>query len=125
MLETWVELYQADVDERERKRAEREKLLEAERAGAFERRHTPMADRIRRVIAALPESERDKERHIHFFRDAMRSKYRARGAGRASVAEIGPALMSLGWRRERRWRGAERTYATVWTPPQSTSQHPG
>jgi hypothetical protein len=117
MIKTWIETHRETGAEEERQRAERAKLLEAERTGTFERRHMKMEDRIRRVLAAMPEAERNRERHITWFRDAMRSKYPARGAGRASVAEIGPALTALGWRRVRRWLGAERTYRAVWVPP--------
>lgn len=116
-MRTWIERRNEQLAEAAQQRAERERRAESEKLDTFERRHMKMEDRIRRLLNALPESERHRERHIDFFKEAMRSKYPARGAGRASVAEIGPALLALGWRRERRWLGAERTYRTVWVPP--------
>lgn len=116
-MKTWIEQAIEHRAELERQRAERAKLADSAKLDTFERRHMKMEDRITRLLNALPESERHRERHINFFKDAMRAKYPARGAGRASVAEIGPALLALGWRRERRWQGAERTYRTLWVPP--------
>ena len=115
MTRTWfdemkdhLEAHQAEIQARREKR-------EAEARAQFERRHTPMSERVARIIRAMPESERDKPRHLDFFVKALRSKWAKNG--QAADREVADALRSLGWNRRRIWQGTGLPQVTLWHPP--------
>jgi hypothetical protein len=79
-----------------------------------------MTDRLAKLLDDMPVAERDQPRPIAFFRQGLQAKYPSRGQGRASVAEIGPALRQLGWRRQRQWKDPTAGFLTLWFPPGET-----
>jgi hypothetical protein len=100
--------------------ARNKRLAEAEqnKRGAFALRTKTMDERLRALFDSMPEEEKPKRRHMDFFKAALAAKWRTRtGRNEASVAELGPALTRVGWKRKREWLGAEQTFKTWWYPP--------
>ena len=116
-MRTWIDHLSATLDSPSD--TDRAAAKEAKRRARHRLRFVPMDERLAKLLAELPTDERNAPRPISFFRQALKSKYPSRGEGRASVAEIGPALRRLGWRRERLWRNPESGFNTVWHPPGS------
>ncbi len=122
-MNTWIESFNATqqtLEEQLAAKAEAQRQArEAKRAARHAIRFQPMDQRIERILAGLLPEERAKPRHIGFFQTALSAKYPARGAGRASLGEIGQGLRRLGWRRERRWSHQESGFRSIWHPPGS------
>ncbi len=116
-MRTWFEDMKDHHDAFMEESRERQAAKDAEQRRGFALRHTPMTQRIMKLIEAMPDDERHKPRSMSFFTAAMRAKYPSRGVGRASPAEIGPALRALGWTRERKWRADESGFRALWIPP--------
>lgn len=114
-MRTWLDHLTATLDSPSE--TDRAAAKEAKRRARHRLRFVPMEERLTKLLAELPADERNAPRPISFFRQGLKSKYPSRGEGRASVAEIGPALRRLGWRRERQWRNPESGFNTVWVPP--------
>ena len=117
ILKTWRDEQDEQREARDRDRLARRAEADAEQRRGFSLRHTSMEDRLLKLIGAMPEDEREQPRPISFFVNALRAKYPTRGRGRASPAEIGPALRALGWRRERKWRAEDQGFRALWIPP--------
>lgn len=119
-MRTWADNLTATQQQRADARAAKEQ----ERRDRFERRHTPMHERIKRVIAAMPEDERPKPRELDFFVRVLAPKWFGR---RAAAREVADGLRALGWERRRTWVGnspGEKRYATSWHPPEPTKAEP-
>ena len=120
-MNTWIQTFNATqqtLEEQLAAKAEAQRQArEAKRAARHAIRFTPMEQRIERILAGLSPEERAIPRHIEFFQTALQAKYPARGAGRASLGEIGQGLRRLGWRRERCWRKQESGFRSIWYPP--------
>lgn len=100
----------------EQDRAAKREAEQATKAGVFETKTTPMEERLRRIIRAMPDSEKDKPRHIRWFCEQLKSKYSG-GRKRAALHEVGPALAAIGWERRRLWLGPDVTFRVWWFPP--------
>lgn len=122
-MNTWIDTFNATqqtIEEQLAAKAEAQRQArEAKRAARHAIRFQPMEQRIERILARLSPDERAVPRHIEFFQTALQAKYPARGAGRASLGEIGQGLRRLGWRRERRWCHQESGFRSIWHPPGS------
>lgn len=120
-MNTWYDSLQSSQqtleDQLAAKAEAQRQAREAKRAARHAIRFTPMEQRIERILAGLSPEERAIPRHIGFFATALQAKYPARGAGRASLGEIGQGLRRLGWRRERRWCHQESGFRSIWHPP--------
>jgi hypothetical protein len=116
-VQTWIESQQLASAAERPSQADRAAAREAKRRARHMLRFVPMTDRLAKLLDDLPIAERDQPRPIAFFRQALQAKYPARGAGRASVAEIGPALRQLGWQRHRQWKDPTAGFLTLWFPP--------
>lgn len=73
---------------------------------------TPLADRLKRLTASIPESERSTPRSLEFFR----SRLRGIGGRGAHPGQTGEALRKLGWTRKRCW-AKDGTFSALWHPP--------
>jgi hypothetical protein len=109
-MQTWIEQIKTTMEARA---AERnfDELAELE---AFKLRTTPVIVRLRRFIAAMPESERNKPRPLEFYRQALKAKYHGK---HAQLGETGEALRSLGFVRRRGWSSTEGGFRATWYPP--------
>ncbi len=114
-MRTWFDVTKDHLDALQVEHQTRRERREAEARALFERRHTPMSERVARIIRAMPESERDKPRHLDFFVKALRSKWAKNG--QAADREVADALRSLGWNRRRIWQGTGLPQVTLWHPP--------
>jgi hypothetical protein len=102
--------------------AERAARKEAENSGIeqFKLRTTPVIERLRRFIEAMPESERGLPRPLEFYRLTLRAKYHGK---HAHSGETGEALRALGYIRKRGWSSAEGGFRAVWYPPVKEARH--
>lgn len=78
-----------------------------------ELRHTPMSTRIRKLINALPESERHAPRPLQFFINALAPKYSGK---RAAAREVAQGLIELGFTKKRIWVSSADAYCALWYP---------
>ena len=82
---------------------------------AARQRLSPLPDRLARLLATLPEEVRREGLSLPTLVPLLRG----RGGGVANAGQLGIALRSLGWRRERRWRGGDLGFSALWYPPAS------
>jgi hypothetical protein len=73
---------------------------------------TPLTERIQKLIASLPECERNTPKTMEFFQ----TRLRGRKGKTAHVGEIGEALRKLGWIRKRAWSDHEMGFRGYWYP---------
>lgn len=117
-MQTWREKSAEKIADLDRQREERRAAKTDEsRRGAPALRAVPMTARVQKIIAELPEEERQQPRPLAFFQELLRAKYPCRGIGRASPGEVGTALRQLGWTRTRSWRGEAGGFRALWVPP--------
>ena len=109
-METWAE----KIGKSEQPATAPQSDKEAVRQILFDRRHTPMTERITRVLRNMPESEQSKERPIEFFVHALAPKWSGKHAANREVAA---ALRELGWARVRCWRAELGGFRATWQPP--------
>ena len=114
MTRTWFDELTEDTAARDAEREARHTAREEKRRRQMAARHTPMAERLARLIRQLPEDERYQPRTLEFFRAALAPRYQGRNAHPAHVAQ---GLRDLGWKRRRKWRGVEEGFRAVWHPP--------
>lgn len=94
----------------EKDKIERRRQEEAE---ALAQRATPLTDRLKRVIQAMPEAERTKPRPLEYFAERLRGRQRMS----PHRGELAAALRALGWTRRRSWQEAEEGFRAYWHPP--------
>lgn len=75
---------------------------------------TPITERLRRIIAALPPDEKVKPQTLEFFRSRLRGRQRRN----AQAGEVGQALRSLNYVRKRSWRKEFGGFCSLWYPPE-------
>ena len=121
-MKTWTDEMHEQAAAAARDRLAKRAAEQATKAAIFTRRTTPMEERLRRILRAMPDSECGKARHIKWFANQLKAKFPDKGYSRAAVGEIGPALANLGWTRHRVWLGAHKTYRTEWVPPSSKTK---
>ena len=109
-MQTWMERIKASAADRVACR-NAEEALEME---VFKLRTTPVIDRLRKFIAAMPDKERNTPRSLEFYRQTLRAKYHGK---HAHSGETGEALRALGYTRKRGWSSAEGGFRSVWYPP--------
>lgn len=109
-MQTWMESIKASAADRVACRNAEEALgMEM-----FKLRTTPVIDRLRIFIAAMPEQERNTPRSLEFYRQVLKAKYHGR---HAHSGETGEALRALGFIRKRGWSSTEGGFRAVWYPP--------
>lgn len=79
----------------------------------FAQRGMPLPDRLKRIIAAMPETERNTPRPLEFFAERLRGRQRLS----PHRGELAAALRALGWNRRRCWRNSEGGFRAYWHPP--------
>jgi uncharacterized protein YecE (DUF72 family) len=84
-----------------------------EEAAHFAERATPLTDRLKRIISAMPETERNKPRSLEFFAERLRGRQRLT----PHRGELAAALRALGWTRQRRWHQSENGFKAYWQSP--------
>ncbi|MFZ1539464.1 MAG: hypothetical protein WAT23_19045 [Chromatiaceae bacterium] len=109
-MKTWVEEVreQSLCDAQAREQAARDK---ADQAAA---RGVTMKEKVRRVIRAMPEHEREIPRSIDYFVDKLTPKYTG---ARAAARDVARGLRENGWSRQRTWRASEVGFRSYWLPP--------
>jgi hypothetical protein len=113
-MDTWADTMAAA---RRRQAADRQALYEDEQARKtekFEARHVPMDQRIAALLRDLPDAERGQARHISFFTDSLKARWRGQRAHAGQVAE---GLRRLGWTRTRSWNNKAGAFQARWRPP--------
>lgn len=114
-MKTWVTLVEERVQVLEVQREVQRVQKAQEARERFESRHTPMVDRLRKVLWAMPPDERMKPRPLAFFQVALAPKYHGR---HAAAREVARGLQDLGWVRKRQW-SKEPPFVALWYPPES------
>jgi hypothetical protein len=76
-------------------------------------KHTPMDIRIRKLINAMPESERNTPRPLQFYINALAPKYSGK---RAAAREVATGLVELGFTKRRVWISSSQAYCAYWFP---------
>lgn len=100
----------AAAEERARSDEARMRQEEAEQVA---QRGMPLHDRLKRLIAAMPETERTKPRPLEFFAERLRGRQRLT----PHRGELASALRALGWTRKRCWHESEDGFRSYWHPP--------
>ena len=72
----------------------------------------PLTDRIKRLVASLPEPERNTPKTMEFFQ----TRLRGRKGKTAHVGEIADALRKLGYLRKRAWSNSNNVFRAFWYP---------
>ena len=116
-METWLENIRRDDEVKSARAADIEARRE-EKSAQGERRRLGVDERVKRIVANLPDSLKGQPLQISFFRERMGAKWRP--GGRAHAGEIGGALTRLGWSRRRVWKSDQfhGRYPAVWYPPE-------
>lgn len=70
----------------------------------------PMAERIEKVLAAIPPEELEAGIRIEALCERLAGKYR----GHAQAGEVGAGLRKLGYVRVRCWRGDDTGFRSLW-----------
>ena len=122
MMKTWSDEVREDAAARDAERQAHHAAREQKRRQQMDARHTPMAERLARLIRQLPEDEREQPRNLEFFREALAPRYHGRSAHPAHVAQ---GLRDLGWKRRRKWRGVEEGFRAMWHPPSIPTRDKG
>lgn len=115
-MKTWLENLNQHVAETSASRADIE-ANHLEKLAQKARRALGVDERVRRIVATLPDHLKGQPLQIGYFRERMGSKWRP--GGRAHLGEIGGALTRLGWTRRRVWKSDQFSgrYPAVWFPP--------
>ena len=120
MTKTWSDNVREAAVVRDAEFHARQSVRERRRRRQMEARHTPMAERLARLIRGLPEDERHQPRSLEFFQQALAPRYRGR---RAHPAHVAQGLRDLGWTRRRRWRSTEEGFRAMWHPPTEATRN--
>ena len=72
----------------------------------------PLTERIKRLVASMPEPERNMPKTMEFFQ----TRLRGRKGKTAHVGEIADALRKLGYVRKRRWGKGFNGFRAYWYP---------
>ena len=76
--------------------------------------YTPITERLKRIIAAMPPDEQAKPQTLEFYRSRLRGRQRRN----AQAGEVGQALRSLHYVRKRSWREEFGGFCSLWYPPE-------
>ena len=82
-------------------------------AQAARERLTPLADRLARLLATIPDDVKREGLSLPALVPMLRGRWRAE----ADAGQLGTAFRELGWRRERKWRGRDVGFKALWFPP--------
>ncbi|MGA7180920.1 MAG: hypothetical protein WBX11_15230 [Thiobacillaceae bacterium] len=99
-------------DTKKRREAELANKAQAD-AEQLAQRNSPLIDRLKRLIATLPDSERDQPRPLEFFAEQLKGRQKMT----PHRGELAAALRKLGWRRTRCWRKSANGFRSLWYPP--------
>jgi hypothetical protein len=72
----------------------------------------PLTERIKRLVASLPEPERNIPKSMEYFQ----TRLRGRKGKAAHVGEIADALRKLGYLRKRAWSKDANGFRAYWYP---------
>ena len=86
---------------------------ESDQLAQFRETSTPLIDRLEKLIASIPEEERNVPRPLEFFRTRLRG---VEGRG-AHPGQVGEALRKLGFTRKRAWSAVDDGFRALWMPP--------
>ncbi len=84
----------------------------------FRETSTPLTERLKRLIASIPEEEVNVPRPLEWYRTRLRG---IEGRG-AHAGQVGDSLRSLGFQRKRAWSSTENGFRALWYPPSNLNQ---
>lgn len=87
--------------------------LRQEEAEQFAQRAMSLPDRLKRLIAAMPATEREQPRPLEFFAERLRGRQRMT----PHRGELAGALRALGWTRKRCWHESDGGFRSYFYPP--------
>jgi len=119
-MRTWIEEVKQGQAERAARQGAAQKEAENSNMEQFKFRTSPVIERLRRFIEAMPESERGLPRSLEFYRLTLKAKYHGK---HAHSGETGEALRALGYVRKRGWSSAEGGFRAMWHPPVKEVRH--
>jgi len=100
----------AAAEARAQSEAARSRQQEADQLA---QRGMSLTDRLKRIIAAMPETERVEPRALEYFAERLRGRQRMS----PHRGELAGALRALGWTRQRRWHQSDGGFRAYWHPP--------
>ena len=110
----YIRQLQAEAEAGRARQAEQTILNRTAEADAARDRMTPLPDRLRHLLATIPAEVQRGGLSL----PALSTMLRGRRGRRCSSGELGTALRSLGWKRERCWRGSDDGgFSALWHPP--------
>lgn len=84
----------------------------------FRETSTPLAERLKRLIASIPNEEVPVPRSLEWYRTRLRG---IEGRG-AHAGQVGDSLRALGFQRKRAWSSTENGFRALWYPPSNLNQ---
>ena len=84
----------------------------------FRETSTPLEERLKRLIASIPEEESNVPRSLEWYRTRLRG---IEGRG-AHAGQVGDSLRALGFQRKRAWSYSENGFRALWYPPSNLNQ---
>lgn len=112
----YIRQLQAEAEAAQRRRADETISKVSAEAEAARERMTPLADRLRHLLATVPAEVQREGLSLPTLAAMLRGR---RGRG-CSAGELGTALRGMGWHRVRGWRGGEDSgFSALWYPPGS------
>lgn len=84
----------------------------------FRETSTPLEERLKRLIASIPEEESNVPRSLEWYRTRLRG---IEGRG-AHAGQVGDSLRALGFQRKRAWSSTENGFRALWYPPSNLNQ---
>lgn len=80
----------------------------------FRETSTPLVERLKKLIASIPEEEKNVPRSLEWYRSRLRGN---EGRG-AHAGQVGDSLRALGFQRNRAWSHSENGFRALWYPPE-------
>ena len=115
-MSRYIKTLNDDMEAAQRHQVEQTSLKHSDEAAAARERMTPLADRLRHLLATIPA----EVQHEGLSLPALSTMLRGRRGRSCSAGELGTALRGLGWKRTRCWRGGDDgSFSARWYPPGS------
>ena len=95
-----------------------EDARKGEELAIFRETSTPLAERLKRLIASIPDEEVNAPRSLEWYRTRLRG---IEGKG-AHAGQVGDSLRALGFQRKRAWSSTENGFRALWYPPSNLNQ---
>lgn len=116
-VETFIKEIKVIAEDYQAKQKEEDFRKDAELA-IFRETSTPLAERLKKLIASIPEEEINVPRSLEWYRTRLRG---IEGRG-AHAGQVGDSLRALGFQRNRAWSSTENGFRALWIPPSNLKQ---